>query len=165
MAFFQKLGIKATSNDPFLDALVSYTSNEGVSYTGIAAIKNSDVFTAVKILASDLATNPIELKENGLTIENNDLNYLLNVKPNDISTAFHFKFALAANMLLNGNSYARIIRDKKGQPLRLDFLAVSRMTGETNGHNIIYKYVSDNGETLELPQKDVLHFKYFTVDG
>ena len=75
---------------------------------GIGALRNSDVFTAVRVIASDLATNPIEYSDKRISV-------LLNKAPNDHMTAWGFKFALAANMLLNGNSFARVTKNPSGQ--------------------------------------------------
>jgi len=166
MAFFKRMGSTRSATDPFLDAVISFTSNDyASSYAGIYALKNSDVYTAVKIIASDVASSPIQLTTNNIVEEDSDLNYLLNVKPNDLTDAWHFKFALCANMLLNGNSYARIIRDRQGNPLRLDFLPVSSVTVTTDGYSINYTYTDEERNQIKLNQNDVLHFKYATYDG
>jgi len=166
MAFFKRLGSTRSATDPFLDAVLSFTSNDYVnSYDDIYALRNSDVYTAVKIIASDIASSPIQLTTNNIVEADSDLNYLLNVKPNDLTDAWHFKFALCANMLLNGNSYARIIRDKQGNPLRLDFLPVSSVIVKTDGLNINYEYTDEEGNKINLNQNDVLHFKYVTYNG
>lgn len=165
MPFFKKRGITGTSGDPFFDAVISYAATESAEFVGINAIRNSDIFTAVKIIASDIATNPIILKENGIDVTNKDLYHLLNVQPNPFTSAFHFKFALAANMLLNGNSYARIKRLPSGQPYELEFIPVSTMTVEMTDQTIEYIYQSENGQQHKLDKDDILHFKYFSVDG
>lgn len=166
MAFFKQLGAAAkTSGDPFIDAVINYATSENMEFVGVNAIRNSDIFTAVKIIASDIATNPLILKHNGIETEMGDLYHLLNVQPNSFVSAFHFKFALAANMLLNGNSYARIHRLPSGQPKELEFLAVSSMTVETDGQHLTYVYQSENGESVTLNKEDILHFKYFSLDG
>ncbi|MEZ0117822.1 UNVERIFIED_ORG: HK97 family phage portal protein [Heyndrickxia coagulans] len=165
MAFFSKKE-KRSTGDPFFDAVVSFGTNDFAnSYAGIYALKNSDVYTATKIIASDIASNPIQLTTNNIVDANSDLNYLLNVKPNDLTDGWHFKFALAANMLLNGNSYARIIRDKQGNPLRLDFLPVSSVSITSDGWSITYTYRDDDGKQIKLSQNDVLHFKFVSYDG
>lgn len=95
MALFRSRSKNESTGDPFLDAVISFTSTEGVTYTSAMAIRNSDVFTAVQIISQDIASSPIQLMVNGIAEEDNDLNYLLNVKPNDLTDAWHFKFAMA----------------------------------------------------------------------
>ncbi|MDD0822667.1 phage portal protein [Bacillus cereus] len=165
MALFRSR-TKTSTGDPFLDTVISFTSTDGVTYTSATAIRNSDVFTAVQIISQDIASSPIQLMVNGIAEEENDLNYLLNVKPNDLMDAWHFKFAMAANMLLNGNSYAHIIRDKANTPVRLDFIPVSEVKSVDLEHgNIVYTHDLGEGKTKKYPAKDILHFKMFTTDG
>lgn len=155
-----------STGDPFLDAVISFTSTDGITYTSATAIKNSDVFTAVQIISQDIASSPIQLMVNGIAEEDNDLQYLLNVKPNDLTDAWHFKFAMAANMLLNGNSYAHIIRDKAKNPVRLDFIPPSEMKSVDVVHGeIVYTHDLGEGKTKQYPARDILHFKMFTTDG
>ena len=60
-------------------------------YVPIDKLRNSDVFTAVNVISNDIATNPIKLESdnvNHIADDNfSDLNYLLNVKPNDYVSA------------------------------------------------------------------------------
>lgn len=167
MAFFKNRNaeIRNLTTQQVLDIIATGTNGTITSYTNVNAIKNSDIYSAIKIIASDVASSDIELIDNELVNKDSDLNYLLNVKPNDLMSAFTFKFALTANMLLNGNSFARIIRDTKRNPIRLDFIPMSQMTATSDGTKIEYQYTNDNGQTIILNQSDVLHFKYFSHDG
>lgn len=88
-------------SDPFLDALDCMTSNDSGSYVGIGALRNSDVFTAVRVIASDLDKYPIEYSEQRNCV-------LLKQAPHDHMTAWALQFASAEYMLLNGNSFARV---------------------------------------------------------
>ena len=96
------------------------TSNDSGLCVGIGALRNSDVFTAVRVIASDLATNPIEYSDKRISV-------LLNKAPNDHMTAWGFKFALAANMLLNGNSFARVTKNPSGQVTGFELVTNSQM--------------------------------------
>ena len=88
MSWFSKK-TTATNNDPVLDALVSLSSDDPYSYVSPAKLKNSDVFTAINIIASDIASNPVQC-------DTDVINKMLNVSPNDTMDGFRFKFALAA---------------------------------------------------------------------
>ena len=100
--------VKPDHSNAFLDAVVSMQTDDSNFYYGANAINNSDVFSAIRILASDVASSPIQLLR-GETLAKQDKYYnLLNNRPNDLMDGFHFKFALMANLLLNGNSYAEI---------------------------------------------------------
>lgn len=164
MALFKPLNQKSTDGDPFLDHVISLTSTDNTTYTSVKALKNSDVFTAVKIIASDIASSPIEVLEDKMTTEH-DLDYLLNVKPNKEVDGWHLKFSLAVNMLLNGNSFAEIIRSDKGIS-EIKLLPNSTVTLKQKDDDSLTYIVNDTDKKeRELSSKDVLHFKYFSQDG
>ncbi|QXG58269.1 phage portal protein [Lacticaseibacillus casei] len=162
MAFFKNMTNqpREDNSEPFLDALISMTSNDSGMYVGAGALRNSDVFTAVRVIASDLATNPIEYNDKRISV-------LLNKAPNDHMTAWAFKFALAANMLLNGNSFARVTKNPSGQVTGFELIANSQMVvkqDDTTGI-VSYEYTPENGRSQRLNASEVLHFKCFTQDG
>ncbi len=110
MAFFKAR--QNTTGDPFLQHVVSIQSDDyTTSFTSVRALRNSDVFAAVRIIASDIASSPIQLVKNNMPQADNELVKLLNEKPNSEMDGWHLKFALAVNMLLNGNSFAEIKRN------------------------------------------------------
>lgn len=164
MALFKPLNQKSTNGDPFLDHVISLTSTDNTTYTSVKALKNSDVFTAVKIIASDIASSPIEVLEDKMTTDH-DLDYLLNVKPNKEVDGWHLKFSLAVNMLLNGNSFAEIIRSDKGIS-EIKLLPNSTVTlKQKDDDSLVYIVNETDKKERELSSKEVLHFKYFSQDG
>jgi HK97 family phage portal protein len=81
-------------------------------------------------------------------------------------TAFSFKEALMTNLLLWGNAYAQIIRDKHGQILSLYPLLSSRMNISKNQNgDRIYTYTNDKGEMFTLKRDQVLHIGGIGFDG
>lgn len=163
MAFFKQRNLAQLSptSDYIMDVLTVALQNEPAQM-GLTALKNSDVFTAINILASDLATLPI-------TTDNVHLNKLLNTKPNEIMNAFSFKYALMANMLLYGNSYAYINR-KDGVPVELKFVPTVEIDNTLyDDHNIVYHWKTTDSKgktsTYQINKEDMLHFKYATVNG
>ena len=144
-----------TNHDPFLDALVSISSDDPYAYVSPSNLRNSDVFTAINIIASDIASNPV-------LCDTDVINKEINNSPNDTMDGFHFKYALAANMLLNGNSFAEILPNHN-----LRFIPNNQMTvsQDTITGRLKYTY-SPNGKIQRvIPPNKVLHFKYFTLDG
>lgn len=154
MSFFVKTS--PPDNEKALeDALISLSSNDMNTYVSISALRNSDIFAAVNIIASDIASNPIEC---GTSIYES----MLNRKPNKYMDGFHFKYALALNMLLNGNSFAEI---KPNHTLK--FIPNSQMTVTVDDESgqVTYTY-SPNGRTKrEIAPDNILHFRYLTKDG
>ena len=163
MSFFKTGNTQSSTGDPFLDHVVSIQSDDyTTSYTSANSIRNSDVFTAVKIIASDIASSPLQLIKASMPQADDELIKLLNEKPNSEMDGWHFKFALAVNMLLNGNSFAEIKRqDNKISELHL--LPNSSVTVKQADDGKVYYTVGDSKRRLN--NQDVLHFKYFSQDG
>lgn len=139
-------------------------------YTSVDKLQNSNVFTAVNVIANDIATNPIKLESdnvNHIADENfSDLNYLLNVKPNSYMSARDFKYALTANLLLTGNGYARILKTKAGQPLSLVLLYPSWVTVEIDEDSNIRYVIQDNTHNpYILAPDEIIHVKFLSTNG
>lgn len=161
MAFFKSKEIKATTGDPFLDSVVSIQSDDyGNTYSSVGAIRNSDVFTAISIIASDIASSPIQSIKDSMPQLDDEIAHLMNDSPNPIMDGWHFKYALAVNMLLNGNSFAEIIR--KGDKVEELHLLPNSSVTVTQDDTGALKY--NIGKRTVKPS-NILHFKYFTQDG
>lgn len=159
MSFFRSLNTVQTRSEPFLDHLVSLVSDDtAIQYTSARALRNSDIFAAVKILAGDIAS--CELVGKGNTVK------LLNKKPNDYTDSWHFFFCMAANVLLNGNAFAEIERDQDGKIISVHQLTNSSVNvKQLDNGQIIYETSKDDGKRYTLESEDILHFKHFTTDG
>lgn len=159
MALFHNLFTHKTTTgtgEPFLDALVSLSSNDPNGFVSGSALRNSDIYAAISIIAGDLASNPIK--------SSSDLyNKMVNDSPNDLMDGRSFKYALAVEMLLNGNSFAEIDRSSHS----LNFIPNNKLTlqqEDTTGE-LTYTYSPDGRIKRVIPPKNILHFKYFTRDG
>lgn len=153
----------------YSQTMIDYISNTDTTTTlvfdGEDALKQSDVFTATKILAGDIAASRFESDKDALV--NPVIMDLLNKKPNNSMTPYSFKFAIVAQMLLTGNSFAVIQRSNAGLITGLEFAKPSQMvtyedleTGEMS-----YEYTNKAGSSFKLTSADVLHFKYVTTNG
>ena len=163
MTFFRSL----TSINDISDFSCFPTNQE---YTSVDKLQNSNVFTAVNVIANDIATNPIKLESdnvNHIADENfSDLNYLLNVKPNSYMSARDFKYALTANLLLTGNGYARILKTKAGQPMSLVLLYPSWVTVEIDEDSNIRYVIQDNTHNpYILAPDEIIHVKFLSTNG
>lgn len=159
MALFNNLFKHKTTTgtgEPFLDALVSLSSNDPNGFVSGSAMRNSDIYAAISIIAGDLASNPIK--------SSSDLyNKMVNIHPNDLMDGRSFKYALAVEMLLNGNSFAEIDLSSHC----LNFIPNNKLTlqqEDTTGE-LTYTYSPDGRVKRVIPPRNILHFKYFTRDG
>lgn len=166
MSFFQTLGSENISYDSYIDSIIA--GNLTPQYTGISALKNSDILTATSIIAGDIARFPLIKKDiTGNIIQDEDINYLLNVKSTGQASARTWKFAMAVNAILTGNSFSRIIRDPKtNKALQFQFYKPSETTvEEMDNHEIIYAFTdSVTSKTYKCHSDDVIHWKFFNHD-
>ena len=166
MSFFQSLGDSKLSYDDYVASVVS--GNDSAKYVGISALRNSDVLTATSIIAGDIARFPLIKKNvNGDIIQDEDINYLLNVKSTGNASARTWKFAMAVNTILTGNAYSRILRDPRtGKVLQFQFYRPSETrVEELDSHELIYTFIDSlTGKEITCEADDVIHWKFFSHD-
>ena len=170
MSIFNLNGFKR-SNDVTIDknTLRMLTEANGmgsVTWSGISALKNSDIFTAIDIISKDIASTSIKFndRDNYLDADKKILK-LLNKRPNPYLDAWHFKYIIVANMLLNGNSYIEIVRNEKGEPIELYHMQNSATSIQQVDDKIKYHYIDEIDGHIQLDVEDVLHFRMFSLDG
>lgn len=136
------------------------------SYTGIHALRNSDVFTAVRIISADVASTKLKIKGHETNMIMNNVLDLFNNNPDTDLPGWHFKFIIIANMLLNGQSFVEILRDDNGFPNGFYFLHNDLVGLEEKDGEVIYNISEDvTGNAVKLTSDDILHFRYITLDG
>lgn len=138
----------------------------GITWNGISSLRNSDVFTAIDIISKDIASTSIQFNDKDSYLDDDKkILKLLNRRPNPYLDAWHFKYIIVANMLLNGNSYVEIVRDDKGQPIELYHMQNSAVSIEQIDDKIKYNYIDERDGHVRFDTEDVLHFRMFSVDG
>lgn len=138
----------------------------GITWNGISSLRNSDVFTAIDIISKDIASTSIQFNDADSYLDDDKkILKLLNKRPNPYLDAWHFKYIIVANMLLNGNSYVEIVRDDKGQPIELYHMQNSAVSIEQIDDKIKYNYIDERDGHVRFDTDDVLHFRMFSMDG
>lgn len=143
------------------------------SYSGIGALRNSDVLTAVSHVASNVARFPIVILDDDKNAVKNikSVDYLLNKHPNDMLSAYHWRFLMTVNAILTGDGFSRIIRDPHTKvPLEIQYFPpLQTYIDDSDVTNIKYEFTPINqkggGQTIVVPAEDVIHFMFFTYDG
>ena len=149
----------------------SSTSNSGVDVDEETALKISAVYACVKVISETIASLPLHLlKEltNGdyEKAKQHPLYNILYETPNNEMTSFTFREMLMTNLLLWGNAYALIRRNRYGQIVELYPLKSKNMTIERDPKTRAIKYTYTNGVvTKSYTSKQVLHIPAFTFDG
>lgn len=138
----------------------------GITWNGISSLRNSDVFTAIDIISKDIASTSIQFNDKDSYLDDDKkILKLLNRRPNPYLDAWHFKYIIVANMLLNGNSYVEIVRDDKGQPIELYHMQNNAVSIEQIDDKIKYNYIDERDGHVRFDTDDVLHFRMFSMDG
>lgn len=157
----------------YIDAGIIPSWSHSGQYVGIGALKNSDVLTAVSYVASSVARFPIVVldddKNEVKTIKSFD--YLLNKHPNNMLSAYHWRFIMTVNAILTGDAFTRIVRDPvTKQPMDLEYYPTSQTyIDDSDINNIKYEFTRLNTNTepstIVVDASDVIHFMFFTYDG
>ena len=157
-----------------IEELLSYM---GVNNTGAGEFVSPQtaeslpaVMNAVTVISEAVASMPCylyALKEDGRErIYRHPVEYLLNEMPNRSQTPYQFKNTMMRHCLLNGNAYAVIEWNNKGEPISLTPYQPSavnifrKVTGE-----YIYQITDLNGVTKNYLQDEILHLRHSSVDG
>lgn len=153
-------------------------STSGKRVNEFTAMQTTAVYACVRILAETLAALPLQLYRFTPTgkerVYDHPLYHLLHDEPNPEMTSFIFRETLMSHLLIWGNAYAQIIRDRLGRvqglyPLRPDKMTVSR---DENGQ-IYYIYTKTTDENpairpygqVPLRKDEVLHIPGLGFDG
>jgi HK97 family phage portal protein len=135
------------------------------------ALQFSAVFAAVRVIAGNLATLPlityVHLKDGGKEKAiTHPLYRVLKTKPNNLkTTSFEFREMMTGHMLLYGNAYAQIIRNRAGDVLELYPIHPTRIIPKLESKKVVYVVRSDAGEDEILPGYEVLHLRAYRDEG
>lgn len=146
-------------------------SAAGELVTADTMLSLSAVWAAVSLLSRTQASLPLFVyertgPESRQKATAHPLHALLHEAPNEEMTAYTFRQVMQANVLLWGNSYAIIERDRAGRPLALVPQHPSRvMLQRDDAGRLVYIVLIEGGGQRAYPAENVLHFRGLSVDG
>lgn len=135
------------------------------------------VYACVRVIAETIGSLPIILYKRGKDgrskerAESDGIYELLRWRPNPFQTAFEFIETLMWHVLLRGNAYAEIIRDRDGYVIELNLLDPDAMKVSRGSFGLEYEYkpqgqaakVFSRRSPNDLPR--VLHIRGLSTDG
>ena len=143
-----------------------------LNYNGYSTYKTSlslnlsAVYRCVEVITNGVASLPVKLYKvdgNGYRYEiHNNLSYILSKKPSGKINAFTFYKLLVKDILMSGNAYALILRDKSGNVTSLQYVQAGLVSPIDMGDRIEYMVTGVNGR---VRQEDILHFMNYTDNG
>ena len=98
-----------------------YTTN----FTGLKALTNSDIYTGVNIIAGDIAQSPFKPVET--TVIDESLLHILNKEPKENQSHYTMMYAVVSNLILTGNAYVLIHRNKDDSVKELEFVETQQV--------------------------------------
>lgn len=87
------------------------------------------------------------------------INYLLQVRPNPLMTASEMQEQIEYRKIYWGNAFVYVERDSYGDPDALWLCTSGSYNPLTDSYNITYNGVAGPRISVNVPSKDVLHFK------
>ena len=126
----------------------------------------SAVYRCVEVISDAVATQTWDIKEfqSGKWVKNplNKVAYMLNIEPNPAMSRYMFMKTLVAKMLLEGNGYAIISRDSRGDPYRLTLVNESVAAYQRADGSIYYEVGANR---MLIDGQDMIHIQNFSYDG
>lgn len=126
------------------------------------AMKLSAVYACVYVLSSSVAQLPLHVKcksgDKVETVKDHPVYYLLHDSPNAWQTSYKLREYAQSSVLLYGNAYIHIVRNKNGEVVSLESLEPWKVQLLKNGSRYVYAYYGDD-KTMSLSPDDVLHIK------
>lgn len=143
-----------------------------LNYNGWSTYKTSQslalsaVYRCVEVITNGVASLPVKLyrtDERGFKYEmNNNLSFILSKKPTGKINAFTFYKLIVKDILLQGNAYALILRDGKGEVIGLQYVQAGLVSPIDRIDRIEYLVTGIKGV---VRQEDILHFMNYTDNG
>ena len=143
-----------------------------LNYNGWGTYKTSQslalsaVYRCVEVITNGVASLPVKLyrtDEKGFKYEmHNNLSFILSKKPTEKMNAFTFYKLIVKDILLQGNAYALILRNEKGEIIGLQYIQAGLVSPIDKGDRIEYQVTGIKGF---VRQEDILHFMNYTDNG
>lgn len=142
-----------------------FSSSQKSIATPKTSLTLSAFFNGVDQLTKDVAKMPksIYRKVDNVRekLKNHPAAYLLSSAPNDLMTSFDFWRVIVALMLLKGEAFVRIHRNKtSGEEEFFEILDNEKVDVKKDKLKLFYKF-----EGKSINSTDIFHFKGFTLNG
>jgi len=160
--------VKGLDNDADWLGYFKKTSS-GVVVNEQTALTFSAVWAAVKLLSESVAGLPLQVFESdgkGKTmLKEHPVYSLVHDTPNPIQTRFTFLQTLMTSVLLYGNAYASIIKDRFARPVELRFIHPDDVTVHFQDGRLMYQVYSFDNRDEVYAARDMIHVLGLSTDG
>lgn len=140
-------------------------------FNGILRINMNDpmslsaVFAAINLISNSIATLPINIISLSHDYEVKD-NYVMSAMRQSPLSKFIFMKQIVKDLLIYGNAYAIILRDKDGKPKQFGYLQPSEVTPYYSANDFFVQYYSSPKiKKAKILPKDMIHLVMNSKDG
>ena len=167
----------AAPSADLVQSLMGFPSASGKIVTRATALRVSSFLSCVKMIAGDIAKYPLILRSTTTTGDrirtkpalDEPLYAILKDCPNEWQTSYQARFFLISQLLMSGNCFAQIIRDRAGRLLELVPLDAWRMVQKwdlTGKKPAPYWNFTDGESNLRrFDQGDLFHVTNCNFEG
>lgn len=152
------------------------TSKTGVYVNENNATKYTPFFAGISLIGNYVGVIPCHIYErldDGDKERDTQYDYLLNVEPNPLMSAFDFRKLLIQEAIISGNGIAQIERDEMGEPVAFWPIPSVNVKVEVQAFDIdgqtiktlIYTVKVNEQQAYKLLADDVIHIMAFTRNG
>ena len=133
------------------------------------AMKVGAVYACTRLICGTIGTLPAHIysrdNSHSKIASEHPYYYALHDEPNPVITSVVFWEAVVNHMLLEGNAYALINRNRNGDMLALTLLSPYRVEPNNKNGRLIYTVHFDNGTIANFDQDDIFHVPNIGWDG
>jgi len=151
------------------DELLAPLAVAGVPVSSETAMRCAAVHACVRVLADSVASLPLVVyrrtSRGRERATDSPLYYLLHDQPNQEHTSYEFREFLMVSLLLTGNAYAIVERDRDGTPTALWPIPPERVGIEVINGQLRYRLLQQDLTIKTLPRSSVLHVRGLSRDG
>ena len=147
---------------------IDYT-RDGVHVTQDNQLNFDTVYACINVLSDDIAKLPFKTYKKDkdgsiMQVRDNDIHRVIRVRPNQQMSPFTFNKLIMTDVLMHGNAYIFISRDKDGQIKELIPLT-STLTHPVMHKGKLYYVTKYDGKDISLHSDEVAHIKGMSRDG
>ena len=142
---------------------------DNIQVTQNNALSFDTVYACINVLSDDVAKLPFKTYKKGKDgaieqIKNNDVHKMIRVRPNERMTPFGFIKLMMTDVLIHGNAYALIVREKSGE-IREVLPMTSTITMPYMHKGKLYYMTNIDGKNVYFHADEVIHIKGMSTDG
>jgi len=133
------------------------------------ALTYSAIYNAVSLIAGTVSTLPLKLikrrDRSTIPADNESLYHVMHTKANPYMTALALREAMMGHLLLWGNAYIEVVRNKLGDVIQLWPITPNRVKIKMTDGELFYHIRMEKGQETILSRNQILHIPGLGFDG